>query len=87
MWRLDKRPKFVKQYSRLGNERQKYIDNALRELARSENPADLGEFKSSIKVFAYVVNKSDRILFDVDYPNGTIVLLRVCDHKSVYGKD
>lgn len=87
MWRLDKRPKFVKQYSLLGSERQKYIDNALRELARSENPADLGEFKSSIKVFAYVVNKSDRILFDVDYPNGTIVLLRVCDHKSVYGND
>lgn len=87
MWRLDKRPKFVKQYSRLGNERQKYVDNALRELVKSENPVELGEFKSSIKVFAYVVNKSDRILFDVDYPNDTIVLLRVCDHKSVYGKD
>ncbi len=87
MWRLDKRPKFVKQYSRLGDERQKYVDSALRELAKAENPADFGEFKSSIKVFAYVVNKSDRILFDIDYPNSTIVLLRVCDHKSVYGRD
>jgi len=58
MWRLDKRPKFVKQYSRLGSERQKYVDKALRELAQAENPADFGEFKSLIKVFAYVVNKT-----------------------------
>lgn len=87
MWRLDKRPKFVKQYSRLGTERQQYVDNALRELVQTTNPAELGEFKNSIRVFAYVVNKSDRILFDVDYPNNTIVLLRVCDHKSVYGRD
>lgn len=87
MWRIDKRPTFLKQYGHLGQVRQQKVDSGLRELATTENPADLGEYKSAMKSFAYVLNKGDRIIFDIDYPNNTIILLRVCDHKSVYGKD
>jgi mRNA-degrading endonuclease RelE of RelBE toxin-antitoxin system len=87
MWRADKRPTFLKQYGRLGSARQQKVDSALRELVVAENPADLGEYKSSMKSFAYELSKGDRIIFDVDYSNNMIIFLRVCDHKSVYGRD
>jgi hypothetical protein len=46
--------------------RQQRVDLGLRELIGAENPAELGEYKSSMKVFAYSLSKGDRIIFDID---------------------
>ncbi len=40
-----------------------------------------------MKVYAYEVGHGDRIIYTVDYERHTIVLVRVEDHKMVYGKD
>jgi len=87
MWRIEKRPQFAKQFKNLGSVRQQLVDTALRDLALSEDPAKKGEYKPSLRIWAYELNKSDRILYAVDYSQNVIILLRVCDHKSVYGKD
>lgn len=87
MWRLVRKNQFEKQYRLLGSERQKKVDDAILDLANSTNPATKGQYKNSIRVFAYELGRGDRILYDVQYEGNVIVLLRVCDHKSVYGKD
>ncbi|MEM3172089.1 MAG: hypothetical protein QXE82_00965 [Candidatus Nitrosotenuis sp.] len=40
-----------------------------------------------MRVFAYEIGKTHRIIYSIRYRDGVIELLRVCDHKSVYGKD
>ena len=87
MWQIVRKNQFEKQYRLLGSERQKKTDDAILDLAYSTNPAAKGQYKSSIRVFAYELGRGDRILYDIQYGDNTIVLLRVCDHKSVYGKD
>ncbi|MDE1816814.1 MAG: hypothetical protein KGI11_09700 [Thaumarchaeota archaeon] len=87
MWRIVRKNKFEKQYWLLGSERQKRTDDAILDLAYSTNPATKGQYKSSIRVFSYELGRGDRILYDIQYEDSIIVLLRVCDHKSVYGKD
>lgn len=39
-----------------------------------------------IEIFQ-IYGQNDRIIYRVDYPNQTIILLRVGDHKMTYGKD
>ncbi|MFZ1076325.1 MAG: hypothetical protein WAN47_02715 [Nitrosotalea sp.] len=87
MWQIDQRPQFNRQYKLLGRERQKRIDSAILDLAYSENPSTKGDFKKNMRVFAYELGRGDRIIYTIQYEDNTIVLLRVCDHKSVYGKD
>lgn len=57
------------------------------DLAYSENPSDLGDYKSNLRVWAFELNKDDRLIYTIDYREKIVHLLRVCDHKSVYGKD
>ncbi|MGI0101365.1 MAG: hypothetical protein ACREA7_02080 [Nitrosotalea sp.] len=66
---------------------QKKVDAILEELVKSENPTKLGEYKSSLKIYAYNLDKSNRIIYTVDFSNNTIELRRVGTHKQVYGKD
>ncbi|SMH71071.1 type II toxin-antitoxin system RelE family toxin [Candidatus Nitrosotalea okcheonensis] len=87
MWLLAPNKKFIKQYKLLSSDLQKRIDLALDELVRSENPIKLGEYKSSLKVHAYNLDKSNRIIYTVDFSNNTIELRRVGTHKQAYGKD
>ncbi len=87
MWQIDQRPQFRKQYKLLGVERQKRVDNAILDLAYSENPASKGDFKKNMRVFAYELGRGDRVIYTIQYEDNTIVLMRVCDHKSVYGRD
>lgn len=51
------------------------------------DPKTKGVYKSSLKVFAYELGQNDRIIFDIDYQNQRIMLLRVGNHKMTYGKD
>lgn len=87
MWFLAPNKKFIKQYKLLSSELQKRVDSALDELVKSENPTKLGDYKPSLKVYAYNLDKSNRIVYSVDFSNNTIELRRVGDHKMTYGKD
>ena len=86
-WITERKNIFKKQYKNIGHNRQLDVDKAISELITSDNPAKLGKYKQNKKVFAYEISKSDRLIFTMDYVNKRIVFHRVCDHKSVYGKD
>ena len=87
MWTLAPNKKFIKQYKSSSSDLQKRVDSALTELVMSENPTKLGDYKQSLKVCAYNLDKSNRIIYSVDFINNTIELRRVGSHKQVYGKD
>lgn len=87
MWKIRRESHFTKQYKLLGRERQKRVDSALLDLTTAENPTQLGEYKPNLRIFAYELGKGDRIIYTIDYQQNTIILIRVCGHKSVYGKD
>ena len=87
MWILAPNKKFIKQYKSSSSDLQKRVDSALAELVMSENPTKLGDYKQSLKVCAYNLDKSNRIIYSVDFINNTIELRRVGSHKQVYGKD
>ena len=57
------------------------------ELGSVENPLQLGKKKGNIGFYALDINYSDRIAYMVDFENKEILLLKVCSHKQVYGKD
>jgi len=86
-WAFDRKNKFKKQYKLLGSVRQGRVDNALLQLAASQRPESLGVYKPSMEVYAYELGHGDRIIFKVSYDNRTIELVRVGDHKMIYGKD
>ena len=84
MWTLAPNKKFIKQYKLLGSELRNNVDLALSELVRSDNPAKLGEYKPNLGVYAYNLDKSNRIIYTIDFPSNTIELRRVGDHKKAY---
>lgn len=86
MWAFDRKSKFKKQYKNLSQEKQKLVKKALKELADSQDPTQFGKFKVSMKVYAYDLGRSERILYDVNFTDKIITLFRVGDHKDVYGK-
>lgn len=87
MWIFDRGNKFKKQFKNLGSSLQKKTEQAIRELASNENPTKLGVYKKSMNVYAYELDKNNRLIYDVDFSNNIISLIRVGDHKSSYGSD
>ncbi|MDE1873417.1 MAG: hypothetical protein KGH99_08085 [Thaumarchaeota archaeon] len=87
MWIPERTKKFAKQYKTLHSDLQKKVDLAIIELIKSENPTELGDYKPSIKAYAYVLDKSNRILYNASFNENMIEFLRVGSHKQVYGKD
>ena len=84
MWILERTKKFIKQYKLLSSDLQTKVDLALSELAKSGNPTKLGEYKPSLRAYAYDLDKSNRILYNVRFGDNIIELLRVGDHKKAY---
>ena len=78
---------FKKQHKNIGHKRRHTVDAAIVALETSENPADLGTCKQNSKSYAYKLSKGDRLLYGIDYNNRRVTFYRVCDHKSVYGRD
>ena len=85
-WTLFAKNSFKRQYKKIGTERQKRVNDALKELANSTDPTKLEICKKSMQVYSYELGNHDRIIYSSD-PNEGIELIRVCDHKSVYMKD
>ena len=86
-WIFHRKTKFVRQFKKLDTLTQKRVRNALKEIAHSTDPARLGEYKQSIRAYVYDVGKNHRLLYDVKHADHEIELLRVGDHKAVYGRD
>jgi addiction module RelE/StbE family toxin len=87
LWNFEYSNKFIKQYKSLSSILQDKVTKALATLESSVNPLELGIYKSSMKAFSYKIDKSYRILYNVRFNDGIIELIRVGDHKQVYGKD
>jgi mRNA-degrading endonuclease RelE of RelBE toxin-antitoxin system len=87
LWQFEYAPKFIRQYKKLSGVLQSMVKLALTHLAHSDNPLKLGTYKKHLKAFAYDLDKSNRILYNVRFPDNIIELLRVGDHKETYGTD
>jgi mRNA-degrading endonuclease RelE of RelBE toxin-antitoxin system len=87
LWSFEKKNKFKKQFKLLSPEFQAKVKSALIELATSQDPTTLGIFKPSMGVYAYELNRGYRILYNVRFVDYVIELIRVGDHKEVYGRD
>jgi mRNA-degrading endonuclease RelE of RelBE toxin-antitoxin system len=60
------------------------VDSALNDLTNSKNPAMLGKYKQNLRVYAYNLDKSNRIIYTINFADNKIELYRVGDHKKVY---
>ncbi len=87
VWTFEIKPPFKKQYRGLDAITRKKVDDAMRDLQGSENPALLGRYKQGMRIFSYDVGRKYRIIYNVNWDSNAIELLRVCDHKSVYRRD
>lgn len=87
MWKLEYSNQFIKQYKLLSSDLQKKVDLGLNELAKSDKPVKLGKYKQNLRVYAYNLDKSNRIIYTLSFTNKVIQLHRVGDHKMSYGKD
>lgn len=90
--------KMTEHFHRLYNKKRKgpqsvldQVQNGIRALRNAEDPERVGELKKGrmAGTYGYKVNWDSRILYQVERSKQgcTVVLLRVCSHKSVYGRD
>ncbi len=84
---MKSRPSSKKQYKNLDPKIQEMVDHLIQELRSAKNPAYLGKYKQNKRIFAYDIGRKYGIIYNVNWSENTIEFLRVCDHKSVYGKD
>ena len=86
-WTFEIKPSFKKQYRDLDAKTRKKVDGAMHDLQGSENPALLGKYKQGMRIFSYEVGRKYRMIYNINWDSYVIELFRVCDHKSVYGRD
>lgn len=86
-WIIVRDSRFVRQYKNVGGPRQTRVDLAIKDLASSDNPENMGRYKKSMNAHAYRISKSDRLIYSVDRSSREITLERIGDHKSAYGMD
>ena len=68
----------------------KAIDDSINELARAKDPKAMGEKNGNLdNMYAIRLNRDSRSLYLVNREDGKTVveLVRVCNHKQVYGTD
>ena len=87
LWSIDRTGIFKKQFKRLNPTLQKKATNAVEELVSSEDPRRLGKYKKSLSVYAYELDKSNRLIYKVNFGEGVVFLARVGNHKQSYGSD
>lgn len=68
------------------------VNNAIKELSETDRPDKLGVYKKGKLegTLAYELGSSNRILYQIRAgQEGTreVILLKVCSHKDVYGKE
>ena len=89
LWSFDITSTFDTGYASKDKKNQRRVDNALRTLGSSKQPQRLGDLKDTPDghILVYEIGRKYRLSYRVEYVSRTIQLIRVCDHKTVYGKD
>ncbi len=92
VWEFEWSDTFKKLYKSKDNSVKPKVVEKLKELATND-PFKFGKRKKNLKysnnAYAIKVDKSNRIVYELITQNGKkiIKLLKVCDHKTVYGHD
>lgn len=89
LWSFDVTSTFDVGYASKDKKNQLRVDDALVTLSSSKQPQRLGDLKNTPDgyVLVYEIGRKYRLSYRVEYISRTIQLVRVCDHKTVYGKD
>ncbi|MDF2738499.1 MAG: hypothetical protein K0S93_2360 [Nitrososphaeraceae archaeon] len=89
LWNFSKPSDFQDQVFALPTDFRKVLGRKMNELAYSEFPNKIGDKKITKygEIFTIDVNDSYRLAFSVDFLTKTITIIRLGDHKEVYGKD
>lgn len=86
-WTLNRSSRFKRRYGEKSAEDQQKVDEAIRTLAASDDPRNLGSPKrgSLVGCYGHDIDYHSRILYSVDIANEIIYFLRVCSHEEAYG--
>ncbi|NOJ27568.1 MAG: hypothetical protein DA330_06115 [Nitrososphaera sp.] len=89
MWKVEAAKGFERYLRKLGNDELKRFDQAIDELANSNDPRKLGKEKQgNLKGnFTYEIGRTYRLLYKMNLDEKKIILLRYGTYKQVYGKD
>lgn len=89
VWELDVTSTFDNGYVAKDLENRRRVREAILTLTSSSHPQRLGELKDTPdgRVFVYDIGRKYRMSYCVSYSAKIIQLIRVCDHKTVYGRD
>lgn len=86
-WMLDRSNRFKRRYREKSQEDQQKVDEAIRKLAASDDPRNLGtkKYGSLAGCYGHDIDYHSRILYKVDMANRVLYFLRVCSHEEAYG--
>ena len=89
-WKIQATKGFSKYLKSLSAEELKRFKELVKSLENTQDPKTLGELKGNKKYgrcFVADVSSSCRLAYRINVSERTILLVRVGDHKEVYGKD
>jgi mRNA-degrading endonuclease RelE of RelBE toxin-antitoxin system len=88
-WELDITSTFKRGYKLKDATNRHRVDNIVAELIRSNKPEDFGVPKVTPDgpVLVLEIGRKYRLSYRVNREQHKIDLVRVCDHKTVYGHD
>lgn len=88
-WGLDIAPTFERGYRSKDKVNRQRVDQVLEELVKGQDPETLGIAKNTPdgRVIVYEIGRKYRLSYRVNRAFHEIDLIRVCDHKAVYGRD
>lgn len=84
-WTVVRTSTFKRLYRAKTNEQKQKIKEIIESLTLLNNPLKLGTKKKNLNYWAVELSSSDRLAYYVD--GKELYLLKVCDHKDVYGLD
>jgi Txe/YoeB family toxin of Txe-Axe toxin-antitoxin module len=83
-WELVRTDTFLSLYRSKNEGLKKKIKILIDRMAQSENPYEYGNKKRNLGFWAADISRSERLAFTLE--GNKLLLLKVCDHKDVYGR-
>jgi len=84
-WEIVRTDTFKQLYAAKDEFLKRKTKEVIDQLAQEANPLRLGEKKKPLDFWATDLTRSDRLAYFV--LGNKLVLLKVCSHKEVYGRD
>ncbi|MGI0047754.1 MAG: type II toxin-antitoxin system RelE family toxin [Nitrosotalea sp.] len=83
MWLVHRKNVFNRDYKHLSSDLQKKTMRAVRDLVASQDPRKMGDHKTGPLncLHTYELGQQFRVLYDVQFEQDLLVLLRVGTHK------